>query len=394
MKNFAVILLILFTCSCAVKQPEGIKVSIKNTLDFNRNFETIEIGKLQLASLEINNYKVIDAETKEEIISQVIDYDKDGINDVLLFQPEISANAEKAFIITGVNLAQKHDSSMISCYSRFVPERTDDYAWENNRVAFRTYGPTAQKITEDGLKGGTISSGIDAWLKRVEYPVINKWYGKTTDGTGSYHEDTGEGLDNFHVGVSRGVGGVAVKTDSIYAVSKNFISYKTITNGPIRTAFSLEYAPYSINGVEIKETKNIFLDYGQNLSLYIINISGPEYLSVGLTLHNKDGETTTNKEEGWMSYWKPHFDSELGQGVVASDKRVVTGFEKYITEEKDKSNLYTHLRVSDNLVDYYAGFGWKKSGQFANKEAWNNYLSKFSKCLDNPLEVKVITPSK
>lgn len=390
MKKFASLLLVFFIFACAENQPEGIEVSIKNTLDFDRSFETIEIKQVQLASLESNNYKVIDAETKEQVISQVIDYDEDGINEVLLFQPEISANSKKVFIILGLQSEQKQDSIMMRCYSRFVPERTDDYAWENNRVAFRTYGPTAEKMIVDGIKGGTLSSGIDAWLKRVEYPIINKWYKKTTDGTGSYHKDTGEGLDNFHVGVSRGVGGLAIKTDSTYSVSRNFISYKTIANGPIRTAFSLEYAPHIINNAEIKETKHVFLDYGQNLSGYIIDISGTENVSVGLTLHKKDGETTTNKEEGWMSYWEPFFDSELGQGVVAVKKGNLTGFKTYITEEKDKSNLYAHIKTSNNSVAYYAGFGWKKSGQFLNKETWNNYLSKFSKCLDNPLEVEFI----
>jgi len=394
MKKLKVLILVFVAFACAEKQPEGIIVTIKNTLDFDRSFETVEIKKTQLASLKTNNFKVLETETNAEIVSQAVDYDKDGINDVLLFQPEISANSEKTFKIIGINTEKKQDSSVLKCYSRFVPERTDDYAWENNRVAFRTYGPKAQKMQEEGIKGGTLSSGIDAWLKRVEYPIINKWYKKNTDGTGSYHEDTGEGLDNFHVGVSRGIGGIAVHADSVYMVSKNFVSFKNITNGPIRTAFILNYAPYKINGIDVKETKYISLDYGQNLSRYTINISGTDHISAGITLHNKDGETTTNKENRFMSYWEPYFDSELGQGIVVQNKNVLLSFDEYITEEKDKSNLYAQLKVSDNLVDYYAGFGWKKAGQFTNKEAWNNYLSRFSKCLDTPLKIKFINSAK
>jgi hypothetical protein len=78
-------------------------------------------------------------------------------------------------------------------------------------------------MIEDSIPGGTLSSGVDTWLKKVEYPIINKWYKETlVDKTGSYHEDTGEGLDNFHVGVSRGVGGIAVKNDDKYYFSKNY----------------------------------------------------------------------------------------------------------------------------------------------------------------------------
>src|SRR5205085_8225450 len=96
-----------------------------------------------------------------------------------------------------------------STYSRFVPERIDDYAWENDRVAFRTYGPVTQRIVEEGKPGGTLSSGLDCWLKRVPYPVIDKWYKKSIEG-GSYHKDEGEGYDPYHVGLSRGCGGIGV----------------------------------------------------------------------------------------------------------------------------------------------------------------------------------------
>ena len=30
-------------------------------------------------------------------------------------------------------------------YARFVPEREDDFAWENDLVAFRAYGPAMRR---------------------------------------------------------------------------------------------------------------------------------------------------------------------------------------------------------------------------------------------------------
>lgn len=387
-KSFLSFLLITMLCfSCNTEEQKSIEITIKNTLDFDRSFETIEISTSELKSLQTENFKVIDAETNEELISQTVDYDQDGTHEVLLFQPEISSESQKKIKILAKHSEAKSDSTLMRCYSRFVPERTDDYAWENNRVAFRTYGPTAQKMKEDGVKGGTLSSGMDAWLKRVDYPIINKWYEKHTSGKGSYHEDTGEGLDNFHVGVSRGVGGTAVKVDSNYVVSKNFTSWETVANGPIRTAFTLEYANWNAGENTVSETKFIALDYGQNLTRHIVELKNASTPSVGLTLQNKDGETTTNKEERWMSYWEPYFDSELGQGIVITEKNQLDGFDKYEVEAKDESNLYVNLINTENLIDYYAGFGWKKSGQFNSKEEWNNYLSRFSKCLDSPLEV-------
>jgi len=290
MKKTFFLVLILCCFSCAEKSSEMLSVKVRNILNIDRTFETVEVDITGI-DLKGRSLDVINSETNEVVISQIVNYDRNGFtNRSLLFQPKLAANSETSFSIVLIPSEEKTDSTLVRCYSRFVPERTDDYAWENNRVAFRTFGPTAQKMIEDGVKGGTLTSGMDAWLKRVEYPIINKWYKKHTTGKGSYHEDTGEGLDNFHVGVSRGVGGTAVKTDSTYAVSKNFTSWETITNGPIRTWFVLEYETWNANGKAIKETKHIMLDYGQNLSRHIVQIDGANELAIGLTLHKNEGK--------------------------------------------------------------------------------------------------------
>lgn len=351
---------------------------VKNELAIDRTFETVEID---ISGKTHTNYAIVDVETEERLVTQLVDTDSDGNNDVLLFQPTIKANSTKKYQLIATDKIAKNP---INCFARFVPERTDDYAWENNKVAFRTFGPKAQKMIENGIKGGTLSSGIDAWLKSVEYPIINKWYKKHTSGEGSYHKDTGEGLDNFHVGKSRGVGGTAVKTDTTYYTSKNFNNYKYITNGPIRTSFILSYDTWNASGKQISERKKISLDYGQNLSRFEIDITGTDTISVGLTLHKKDGVVTLQKN--WMSYWEPFDDSELGQGFVTTDTYFLNA-EKYITPKKDESNVYAHLKLVDGKIIYYAGFGWEKSNQFKNQQEWESYLAEFSKKISNPLVV-------
>ena len=281
------------------------------------------------------------------------------------------------------------DSTDVVCYSRFVPERTDDYAWENNRVGFRIFGPDAQYRFENKLKEGTLSSGVDAWLKRVEYSIINKWYKKYTEKTGSYHEDDGEGLDNFHVGRSRGVGGLAYKKDSTYYISKNFTKHKAITTGPIRTSFWVEYDLWGPEGNLIKESRVISLDYGSNLSKFEVTLEGVDTISAGLTLHEKDGVVTSHKNETWLNYWQPHAEAELGTAIVASPEYYL-GSEKYETEEKDLSNGFMHLKVLNGKVVYYSGFTWSKSNQFKNQYDWEQYLSAFAKKLTTPLKVELV----
>tara|TARA_R110000765_G_scaffold39919_5_gene86392 strand:+ start:3074 stop:4285 length:1212 start_codon:yes stop_codon:yes gene_type:complete len=384
--------LTLFLMGCASEKP--LQIQVTNNLDINRSFETVEIDLSLLKSNEElkltaeKTYKISEVGTTSELVSQLSDTDGDGTADVLLFQPTIDANSSKSFTI-GLKDIEDQTDEIPTCYSRFVPERTDDYAWENDRVAFRTYGPVAQKMIEDNVPGGTLSSGMDAWLKRVDYPIINKWYKKELETDGSYHEDDGEGLDNFHVGTSRGVGGIAIKVDTAYQFSRNFTDYKTIETGPIRTSFWITYAPWKAGDKTIEEKKYISLDRGSNLSKFRVEIDGSETLSVGLTLHEKDGETTTDVEEGWVSYWEPYFGSELGTGVVVPSNAML-GYDKYVTDAKDLSNLYAQLKVVDGEAVYYTGFGWKKSKQFSSKQEWNNYLKQFAKEINTPLQVEIV----
>jgi hypothetical protein len=370
-------------------QSQNKIVTISNNLKVDREFETIELTKkaLGLASdSKLENYVVKDLSNNSFLESQTVDNDGDGIMDVILFQPKIKASSKQDFeVLKGTNPSA---SKVISCYSRFVPERTDDYAWENNKVAFRTYGPVAQKMVEDKVPGGTLTSGIDAWLKKVEYPIINKWYEKTVNGTGSYHKDTGEGLDNFQVGDSRGIGGIAVNVDGKYYFSKNFISWKTITTGPIRTSFILTYADWDAKGNKITESKLISLDYGSQLSRFEVTITGTKTVSAGLTLHDKKGVSETNLKEGWASYWEPIDDSEIGMGLVIPKASVVS-FDNHITDEKELSNLYGNIAVKNGKALYYAGFGWKKGSPFQTKQEWEKYLSSFAEKINNPLIVKV-----
>jgi len=379
---FLSILVMLNSCHTNTKT-----ITIKNNLDIDRSFETVEIHKSDLKLQDEDNlydYVIQDKDGVQQVV-QYEDKNSDGLVDYMLFQPKVAAKSFTKYNIIHIPNAELPERKE-TCYARFVPERTDDYAWENDKVAFRVFGPTAQKIFEEGIEGGTLSSGVDCWLKKVNYPIINKWYKKHTDGTGSYHKDTGEGLDNFHVGVSRGCGGIAIKKDSTYYISKNFINYKTLMTGPIRTSFYLEYEDWDSNGTIISESKIITLDTGNNLSKFEVSIEGVNEISAGLTLHEKDGKVTENEKDAWVSYWEPHDGSELGTAIITLPESL-NGFEKYEIEKNDLSNAYIQLKLNNNKVVYYAGFGWKKSGQFKNNEAWNVYLSAYSMKLQSPLEV-------
>ncbi|MCC9135115.1 DUF4861 domain-containing protein [Pontibacter silvestris] len=380
--------------SCQQQNDNAISFTVKNNLDLDRNSETISIPVEKVAGLvqqfEVENLLLRDAETDSLLVTQALDIDADGTVDEILFQADIKAKTEKSFVVSGAeDGAVQQPKSELTTYSRLVPERVDDYAWENDRIGFRVYGPEGQRRVEAGEPGGAFGSGPDIWLKRVSYSVLDKWYEKDISKSGSYHEDTGEGYDPYLVGSSRGLGGIGVwEVDSLY-VSKNFVSSKKIAEGPIRTVFELTYAPWDANGRTINEKKRISLDLGSNMTRVeeVLETDKPlPNLTIGITLHDKRGEVKGNQEQGWFRYWEPMDDSYLGTGIVV-EPEVVQEFRDHRVEAKDESHLYVITKPGNNRLVYYAGFGWDKSGQFKSLAEWDAYLASFAKRVASPLEV-------
>lgn len=387
----AVVALAVFLGACK-NEPASIRFTVHNPGP-DRQSETVSIPASAVETLThaygADNLLVMSGDSV--LVSQVVDHTGDGSFDEILFQTDMRAGEEKTFTIQAQrDGSTRHPKPQHTTYSRFVPERIDDYAWENDRVAFRTYGPEAQRITESGKPGGTLTSGMDCWLKRVSHPVIDSWYKGHVAKAGYYHKDHGEGYDPYHVGDSRGCGGIGVwEGDSLY-VSKNFIRYKTLATGPIRTLFELEYAPWTANGKTVNEKKIISLDLGSNLTRYEVNLDGSQSLpnlAIGITLHDQKGAVKRDSVNGWFRYYEQIDSTGLGTGVVL-DPQVITGSIDRRTKAKDQSQIIVLADAHSNTVVYYAGFGWEKSGQFTSVEAWDQYLQHFAACLAAPLEIK------
>ncbi|TVP52549.1 MAG: DUF4861 domain-containing protein [Mongoliibacter sp.] len=350
----------------------------------------LESVQKSLANKEWENIRVKNIKNDTFLDHQWL-LDEKGSRKNLLVGVSLQGNNEIVLEIEGVE--EPYETPEVRTYSRFVPERTDDYTWENDKVAFRTYGPDALRRIKEGKPGGTFSSGIDAWHKKVPYPIIDKWYEKELSGVGSYHKDTGEGADFYHVGISRGVGGTGYwHKDTLYAAD-NFIGYKTLAEGPLRTVFELDYDIYSVEGVSIKETKHISLDLGSQLTKYEIEIDSSEplpYLTVGITLHENEGITFWDDEKGVFGYWEPMEDTFIGTGLVV-DPSLIESHMKHESQHRDQSHILVNLIPdSKNKVVFYAGFAWDQAGDIRNESDWESYLQDFSGRLMSPIKVRFI----
>ncbi len=374
---------------CQRKQKDFTKtITVKNKLGFNRE-EVVSISKQKLTKfLKNNNPEYLHIKRVGDssfLRKQWIDNDLDGNNDAFLFLAEVSANSTVQYELVLDSTVTEPESDVVA-YSRFVPERTDDYTWENDKVAFRTYGPKGQEGFLKGVSGSTMSSGIDLWLKRTSKSIINDWYEGYQKDPRYYHVDRGEGYDPYHVGNSRGTGGIGVwENDSLY-VSRNFTSYKTIAYGPLRTVFELSYAPWS--PYNVNETKRITLDLRSNFSKFELTLSAddsiPNY-AIGISLHENKGVYAIYEDEGWLRHWEKIDGTLVGEGIVMNPEEIDSAFARK-TEVSDQSNLLVIAKPTQKLT-YYAGFAWVKAGNITTVEGWDKKLKQKAKELQNPLEI-------
>ncbi len=268
-----------------------------------------------------------------------------------------------AFLLAGSEIYRLALTDLpAAAYGAFMPQRKDDFAWENDRIAFRVYGPALEAT-------GEIGSGIDVWVKRTRKPIIEKWYYLA-----AYHKDHGEGLDMYKVGPSRGCGGTGVWRDGKLYVANNFVTWRLFENGPSRIAFELSYAPYDAGGIQVRETRRFALQAGSNLNRIETRFDwqgGPDELQavVGIAKREGGGAPDFARDGSWMAYWEPE---QPGNGTIGCGVVMTSAAKPMDTPEQ--AFLQTSVKRGQPLV-YYAGAGWTKSGDFPSKEIWVRYIS-------------------
>jgi uncharacterized protein DUF4861 len=372
------LILLVFALALPAGAQTPLTVTAVNQLKVARQGETIELAAKDLAALaekDLMKLHVFDSSGKE-VLSQSVDTDYDEYHkpDVLIFQADFAAGETKTFTVkAGAKREYKKDD--FRAYGRFVRERFDDFAWENDRVAHRTYGKAL--ITWKGEP--LTSSSIDIWSKRTSRLVINDWY--MVD---NYHNDMGEGVDAYSAGPTRGCGGSGVWANNQLFVPTNFVDSRVLTNGPIRVMFELVYEPFDANGTQVSEVVRVSLDAGSQLNHFenYYHASGPLAVAVGLK-KVKDEMKEFNAERGWLTSWQA-VDKNLGMQGLAI---VVNPSDVDKQAEDARNNLLVMKPKSASPVSYWAGFAWDRAGVITSADAWKKYVDDFGERLRSPIQV-------
>ncbi|WP_116810532.1 DUF4861 family protein [Steroidobacter cummioxidans] len=319
--------------------------------------------------------------------------------DDLIFQRDFRAS-EPRVTVTIESTTQPQPPLQSKVWAGHVPERWDDFAWENDEVAHRAYGPALAR--PEAGKDQMTSSGIDLWTKRVPYLVTDRWYRKGHDGL---HTDTGEGLDFYEVGRARGVGGIGIWDGQQLAVSANWRSYHVYANGPLRAIFDLTYEPWDAgNGVKVTERKRFIVDAGQQLDQVQSTFDftpapgsdGMLTVAIGLTEHPAAADVQVSPDERGrlLAIWEKYADhpshDELGTGIVLAAEAKFAGFARTTPAAKGRPDSLLLVKVHPGeTVRYFVGGAWKPAGKIKSAAEWSAYLASKAARLAAPIRADI-----
>ena len=353
------------------------KVTITNTSPVNRKAEMVEVKVSDLKlSFGTKTYVLTDMNNKE-LPYQII-YDGSQKPRSIIFETDVNVGSSVSYIFTeGTPATVKPRTS-----AQFVPERKDDFAWENDLAAYRMYGPA--------LAAENPSNGVDLWLKSTDEIVVAKRYRDELQNGITYHVDHGNGLDCYKVGHTLGAGGIAPFKSGKLWIGNHFSSYKIIETGPLRSVFELIYDSVEVDKQFYKQTIRITTTAGATLNKAEVRFEGKKQdmkLAAGIYLHDGKGVVKNEPNNGIIAY----SENAVSDAGLPSGRNYVG---VYIPVDKTESKINdTHLlicadyKAGDTFV-YYFGGGWSK-WKFPTDNDWFNAVTKLRDCIQYPLKVTV-----
>lgn len=409
MKKYFSLPLLALLAACGPKQSTDFTVTVTNDLSFDRA-EMVEVPISEVAKkvqlIDEEQYIVLDAEGNQ--VAYQITYD-----DNLLFPVNVKAG-DKAVYTVAVGEPIEAEPLV---YGRHYPERVDDIAWENDRTAYRAYGPALQAKGERAF-------GYDAWVKRVPGLVVEQRYANELNPdtqaeiarlrkerkydeanelyhSVSYHVDHGNGLDCYKVGPTLGCGTAALMQGDAILYPYCWKEYEILENGPLRFTVKLTYNPLVVGKDTVIETRTISLAQGSQLNKTVVSYAGltkAAPVATGLVIHPENPTAyVLEGDKGYIAYADLTDNVNNGNGViyvgaVMPAKVQEAKAQMFADKEAKERGASGHVLAISNYkpeteYTYYWGSGWSKYG-FDSMEAWTTYLDRYAQSVRKPLKVE------
>ena len=250
-------------------------------------------------------------------------------------------------------------------FGRFVPERKDDFAWENEYAAFRMYGPA--------LRPENPSNGVDLWLKASPELVVDSFYYREHVLGLPYHINYGKGPDCYKVGHTCGAGGLVVLAEDQTWIGGPYDRWEILEQTPERLVFRLEYDSLMVAGHVLQETITITAEAGEPLNRADVVLTGAYdgellvgggiymhdtidhfevYENLGTVYYEEDA--LSDKTAAKMNY---DFNGSTSQGRIYLTVRTP---EATVTDMQDGNLIAVKDYQLGDTLTYYFGATWSE----------------------------------
>ncbi len=399
------------TCSHGVKpgapqiapQSRRTTITVENPTDDNRQ-EVVEVDAQQVFDkLKIGGgrqFIVLDGDAVE----QPYQITSDG---KLLIQVFLAPHSSTTFtLVTGEPKAYRLDVN-----GRIYPNREDDLTWENDKNAWRFYGP---KMHNKGV------SGFDTFAKNVTYPIQDQLYHNELTSYGvnerlkkqgrggewaqihrdlyTYHRDKGQGMDAYTVGATLGAGAPALMDGDKLLLPDVYEKAEILDNGPLR--FTVRQQMFERDGV--RESRLISQDKGTHLAKVQVTYEADDNgkingksLCAGIAVHESQPKAYVINQKGGYVTYADALDTPQGQngqlyiGLLFTEKMKSL---RYLPLPEKKSGAVGHVvgitpyRAGQTFI-YYAGSAWSKY-DVPNQQVWEAQLQTYARNIQHPLIVR------
>ena len=287
----------------------------------------------------------------------------------------------------------------LTCNGRIYPNRWDDLVWENDRCAWRFYGPDAHNHMKNP------AYGFDTFTKNTPHPIQDQLYHNELTSYGvhermnrdksplnwnevhrgyTYHRNHGAGMDAYTVGATLGAGAAALLAPSQHSqegedqssikqyakkasprgglegVSLLYPLYyekaEILDNGPLRFTVRMTMPDQTLpptggagEGLSYREIRLITQDCGSHFARVEITYEGltrETPVCAGIVVHESAPDAyTLNQEESWITYAEPldHPETMNGEhylGIFIAPSQPLRGGESSPSAQTSKKKSY------------------------------------------------------
>lgn len=273
--------------------------------------------------------------------------------------------------LTLVSCSPKVTEPMVM--AREVPERMDDFVWENDLVCYRAYGKA--------LERETLSPGLDLWVKTPGKLVADKRYRDDLQNGKSYHKDWGDGKDCYKVGRTLGAGAsVPVVEGRFLYPGTNWRSSEIVSCTPGKVVFVLHYPWWETEIGRISLDKKFTVISGSYFCMvedtyHLEGVAEDFTVAAGAARHEIESEVSGN---GRIAIWEAASDqgAEPEDGMLGVAVIMLDAQQTGLSEDGSHSICSRTVKSGETLT-YWIGSCWSK-GDIKTKEEWNDAVASFN----------------